>query len=98
MPTWSKRIIAALMIRGTTDAAAGWPGASEIDQEQQQRHPQDVGNDHVHAHVPAEQRDAIREPVGGRDHFAREQKEHHRFEVQRMLLSTRGRICFSTTR
>ena len=30
---------------------------------QQQRHPQHVGNDDVHAHVAAQQRDAVRESV-----------------------------------
>ena len=35
------------------------PAHDEVDEEQQQRDPENVGDDDVHAHVPAEQRDAM---------------------------------------
>ncbi len=54
----------------------------EIHQKQQQSHPQHVGNDRVHAHVPAQQGDAVGQAVGGRDHLSREQKQHHCFQVE----------------
>src|SRR5580704_15726748 len=54
----------------------------EIDEEQQQRDPENVGNDDVHSHVAAQQRDAEGETLGRGDHLTGEQKEHDRFQVQ----------------
>ena len=36
----------------------------------------------VHSHGPAQEGDAVGEAVGGGDHFAGEEGEHHRLEVQ----------------
>src|ERR1700694_3347041 len=46
----------------------------EIDKEKKQRNPKHVGDDDVHAHVAAEQSDAVREAVGGGDHFSGEEE------------------------
>ena len=54
----------------------------KIDEEEQKRNPQDVRQNHVHAHVAAHDRDAVGQAVGGGDHLAGEEEEHHRLQVE----------------
>ena len=54
----------------------------EIDEKEQNRDPEHVGQDDIHTHMPAHDGDAVGETVRRGDHLTREEEEHDGFQVQ----------------